>query len=52
MNPFELTLGVEAKQPMDLAIIRTNGTHREGSKDTKKWPRIMKRGSYESLSFF
>lgn len=36
MNPFQLILGIEAKQPMDLAIIRTSGTHSEGSNDTKK----------------
>ncbi len=26
MNPFELALGIEAKQPMDLTILRTRTT--------------------------
>ncbi len=32
INPFELALGVEAKQPMALTILRTRGTHHEGGK--------------------
>ncbi len=36
MNPFELALGVEAKQPMDLAIPKTRDIHREGSKEAKE----------------
>ncbi len=36
MNPFELALGVEAKQPMDLAIPKTKGIHRKGSKEAEK----------------
>jgi hypothetical protein len=34
MNPFELALGVEAKQPMDLTIPRN--THHEGGKEAEK----------------
>jgi hypothetical protein len=36
MNPFELALGIEAKQPLDLTILRTKGTHRDGNKDVQK----------------
>jgi hypothetical protein len=36
MNSFELALGVEAKQPMDQAIPRTRGIHREGDKEAEK----------------
>jgi hypothetical protein len=36
MNPFELTLEVKGKQPMDLAILRTSDTYHESSKDAKK----------------
>ncbi len=36
MNPFELTLGVEVKQPMDLAIPKTKNIHHESSKEAKK----------------
>jgi len=34
-NPFKLALEVEVKQPMDLAIFRTKGTHHEGNKEAK-----------------
>jgi hypothetical protein len=36
MNPFELALGVEVKQPMDLTIPRTRYTHREGGKQAEE----------------
>jgi hypothetical protein len=36
MSPFELALGVEAKQPMDLTIIRTKGSKHKGDKEAKK----------------
>jgi hypothetical protein len=36
MNPFELALGVETRQPMDIAIPKTRGTHRKGDKEVKK----------------
>jgi hypothetical protein len=36
MSPFELALGVEAKQPIDLAIPRTRGTCHEGDKEAEK----------------
>ncbi len=36
MSPFELTLGMEVKQQMDLAIPRTKGAHHEGIKDAKE----------------
>ncbi len=36
MNPFELAPGVEAKQPMDLAIFRTRSIHRKGGKEAEK----------------
>ncbi len=36
MNPFELALGVEAKQPMDLTIPKTRSTCHEGGKEAKK----------------
>jgi hypothetical protein len=35
MRPFELALGVEAKQPMDLTIPRTRGTCHKGDKEAK-----------------
>jgi hypothetical protein len=36
MSPFELALGIEMKQPMDLSIPRTIGTHHKGSREVKK----------------
>jgi hypothetical protein len=36
MNPLELALGVEAKQPMDLAIVGTSNIHHEGGKEAKE----------------
>jgi hypothetical protein len=36
MSPFELALGVETKQPMDLAILKTRSICCEGSKEAKK----------------
>ncbi len=36
MNPFELVLGIEVKQPMDLTIPRTRGTHYEGGIEAEK----------------
>jgi hypothetical protein len=34
-NPVKLALGIETKQPMDLAIFRTKSTHREGGKEAE-----------------
>jgi hypothetical protein len=50
MNPFELALGVETKQPMDLTILRTRGTCCEGKRRPKRWPKNVKRGKYEPSS--
>jgi len=36
MSPFELALGVEAKQPMDLTIPRTRGIRHKGHKEAKE----------------
>jgi len=36
MSPFELALGVEAKQPMVLSIPKTRSTYHEGGKEAKK----------------
>jgi hypothetical protein len=36
MNPFELALGVETKQPMDLAIVGTSSIHHKGGKEAKE----------------
>jgi hypothetical protein len=36
MNPFELALGIEAKQSMDLAIPRTRGTRHKGNKEAEE----------------
>ncbi len=35
MNPFELALRVEVKQPMDLAIPRTRSIHYKGGKEAE-----------------
>jgi transposase InsO family protein len=51
MNPFELALGVEAKQPMDLAILRPRNIHRRVARRPKKWPRNVKRRYHEPSSF-
>jgi hypothetical protein len=34
-NPFMSALGVDAKQPKDLTILRTKGIHREGGKEVE-----------------
>jgi hypothetical protein len=36
MSPFELALGVEAKQPMDLTIPRIRGTCHKSDKEAKE----------------
>ncbi len=36
MNPFELALRVEVKQPMDLTIPRTRGIHHKGGKEAEE----------------
>jgi hypothetical protein len=36
MNPFELASGVETKQSMDLAILKTKGTHCKGNNEVEK----------------
>ncbi len=36
MSPFELALGLEMKQPMDLAILKTKGIHWEGNKKAEE----------------
>jgi hypothetical protein len=36
MTPFELALGVDAKQFMDLAIFKTRGICCESDKEAKK----------------
>jgi hypothetical protein len=36
LNPFELALGVETKQPMDLTIPKRRNTCREGGKEAKE----------------
>jgi hypothetical protein len=36
MNPFELAFGVETKQPMDLAILKTKDIHYEGNKEVEE----------------
>jgi hypothetical protein len=35
MSPFELTLGIEVKQPLDLVVPCTMGYHRDGGKNAK-----------------
>jgi hypothetical protein len=36
MSPFELALGIEAKQPLDLTIPGTKGTCCDDSKDVEE----------------
>jgi hypothetical protein len=36
MSPFELTLGVKTKQPMDLAIPITRSMCHEGGKEAEE----------------
>ncbi len=36
MSPFELALGVEVKQSMDLTIPKTRGTRCKGDKEVEK----------------
>jgi hypothetical protein len=36
MSPFELALGVEAKQPMDLTIPKIRGTWHKGDNEAKE----------------
>jgi hypothetical protein len=46
MSPFELTLGIEVKQPMDLTIFRTKGTQCKCSKEVEE----MAKGCEERTS--
>jgi hypothetical protein len=39
MNPFELALGVEMKQFMDLTLPKTRGIRCEGSKEVEEMGR-------------
>jgi hypothetical protein len=50
MSPFELALGIETKQPMDLTILRTKDTCCEGVKDVKKMAKDHEE-SHKPLSF-
>ncbi len=43
MSPFELALGMEVKQPLDLVVLCTMGYHRDGGKNAK----IMAKDSKE-----
>ncbi len=43
MSPFELVLGIEAKQPMGLTIFRTRGTCHKGDKETKEMAKEQER---------
>jgi hypothetical protein len=36
MTPFKLALGVEAKEPIDLAILKTISIHYKGDKEVEK----------------
>ncbi len=36
MSPFELALRIEAKQPLNLTILKTKGTRHDGNKDVEK----------------
>lgn len=35
MNPFELVLEMEVKQPLDLVVPRTMGYHRNGGRNVE-----------------
>lgn len=35
-NPLELTMGIEARQPMDLTILRVRGTCCKGSQNSEE----------------
>jgi hypothetical protein len=50
-NPFELALGVEAKQPMDLAIPRTRRTHHEGDKEAEEMAKECEKRKAHASSF-
>ncbi len=45
MDVFELTLGIEARQHLDLGILRMGGNHCEGRKNVEKMVR-----KYEELN--
>jgi hypothetical protein len=51
MNPFELVLGIEAKQPMDLAIPRTRALATKATRRPKRWPRSVKKTNDGSSNF-
>jgi hypothetical protein len=46
MSPFELALGIEAKQRTDLAIPKTRSICCKGSKEAKKMAKNVKRGKH------
>jgi hypothetical protein len=51
MNHFELALGVEVKQPMDLTIPKNETFATRVARRSKRWPRNMKRGNHKPSSF-
>jgi hypothetical protein len=46
MSPFELAMGVEVKQPMDLAIPKQKELIAKATRRSKRWPKNMKRGKH------
>jgi hypothetical protein len=51
MNPFELALGIEGKQPTDLAIPKTRSTCCEGSKEAKKMAKKCEKRKAWAIKF-
>jgi len=50
MNPFELALGIEAKQPMDLAIPKQEALVLKATTRPKRWPKNVKKGKEKPSS--
>jgi hypothetical protein len=49
MNPFELALGIEMKEPMDLTILRRNGICRKGNKEVEEMAKDHEKGKLHAI---
>jgi hypothetical protein len=51
MSPSKLALGVEEKQPMDLAIPKKRAFVTKATRRLKRWPKNVKRRKHGRSSF-
>jgi hypothetical protein len=50
-SPLELTLGIEARKPMDLTVLRVKGTYCEGSKNSEEMAKEREERKSRAMKF-